>query len=510
MVVVTPQDVKIVIQVITFVYEVYRTVKNHKELCSRLKDTCESFETPLNSLLRNRAQLPSVNDRALSNLKKAIEESAQFMQVHGRKTLILDVLRCHKIKDEYTDLMSRLLQTSQILQFGVITNAAISGIEIQSALELDQRVLGENLLKWNLELIEVNRAKITNEVSAMMKMKDKKIDDLSVMLSTVIEKLQNIERVVPNYHEMVQKSEAIFEAVYDNTSENVAVSSLLSSPLAVDFRLYDKSSNFLGKGSFASVFECTYQGKLRAVKIFENTSHLSEKEKKVLLREARIMNILDHENILKFFGCDIPSGIMIVELAVGSLHSVTHNNYPLIPNKQEMKFRWSYQIAKGLEYLHFHSVIHRDVKPQNVLIIVKGDEFVAKIADFGLASAVSVSSIGASSTVKMIGTAPYMAPEILDSPLQKSESVDIYAYGIMMNEVMSETRPWHGYEPMQIRVQVQAKNRPELFIPENDNEDVLFEVIGNSDQGCLAQDKNKRYSASEICVRLSRNESKVY
>lgn len=105
-------------------------------------------------------------------------------------------------------------------------------------------------------------------------------------------------------------------------------------------------------------------------------------------------------------------------------------------------------VAEGMAYLHSLSppVIHRDIKPHNVLLTRDGR---GKLCDFGLVGTRSVTA----------GTPNYMAPELLHSK-PHSSAVDVYAFGVLLNEMFAREVPWDGYAPADIKARVADGGRP--------------------------------------------------
>ncbi|MBN1954141.1 MAG: protein kinase [Anaerolineae bacterium] len=98
-------------------------------------------------------------------------------------------------------------------------------------------------------------------------------------------------------------------------------------------------------------------------------------------------------------------------------------------------------IADALDFAHSdHGVIHRDVKPSNILIRRRGGKEEAVLADFGIAKAIQ--DIEASKSIKIVGTTPYMAPEQLDNPRGIDHRADIYALGVVTYQMLVDELPF--------------------------------------------------------------------
>jgi serine/threonine protein kinase len=185
------------------------------------------------------------------------------------------------------------------------------------------------------------------------------------------------------------------------------------------------------------------------------------------------------------------------------------------------KMVWLHQVATALRYLHCHQVIHRDIKPANILLVstpsALASQYYAKISDFGVSTAISMTSTRGTRTGGKVGTSAYMAPELFDDDLSSSEmyssALDIYAFGILANEVLALEKPWKDCtsEVQIIRLVCDKVKRPPLFVPRSNdsNEKALLTLIGSEKSGCLHQDRLQRPSALRVCEDFSHFEGPV-
>ena len=97
----------------------------------------------------------------------------------------------------------------------------------------------------------------------------------------------------------------------------------------------------------------------------------------------------------------------------------------------DLSLRFLYQIARALQYLHSNNIVHRDIKPENILL---DRDFFVKLCDFGCAINVSEES----KQTSVCGTYEYMAPEVVDNPLQQAHTskVDIWGLGVLFYEML--------------------------------------------------------------------------
>ena len=208
---------------------------------------------------------------------------------------------------------------------------------------------------------------------------------------------------------------------------------------------------FLGEGGFAKVFKVRKRktGEIVALKI----PKLDEKTSKIFLRELAAWFNLNHKNIVKLHGADIfPIPYIEMEYVEGvkvdNKVVRTLDEYPK-PVDEKLALKIVKEIAEGLKHAHSRGVIHRDLKPLNVLL--KSD-LTPKITDFGLAK---LSALSSRSTVK--GYSPlYAAPEQIDEKTYGStdERTDIYQLGLIFYELLTGRLPYEGTTPAAVLAKI--------------------------------------------------------
>jgi serine/threonine protein kinase len=148
------------------------------------------------------------------------------------------------------------------------------------------------------------------------------------------------------------------------------------------------------------------------------------------MKEASLMSTLRHPNIVLFLSASIkpPHVYIITELcSKGSLYDVLMNTAPQgITGKMRKQF--ALDAALGMLYLHSESIIHRDLKTQNLLV---NENFSVKVADFGTSKIVTEDR-----TLTQCGTVTYAAPEIFSRKGRVTHKVDVYSFGIVLYVVL--------------------------------------------------------------------------
>jgi len=210
----------------------------------------------------------------------------------------------------------------------------------------------------------------------------------------------------------------------------------------------------IGKGSFGEVRKAVHlkTGKLRAIKIikFDLKSNTDRKE---IVSEIMMLKDLDHPNIVKiieyfessnclFIVMELIEGKPLIEYIIRNMKSLSQANIAAILT----------QILSAMAYLHSKSIVHRDIKSENVLF----DGKVATLVDFGLSRNLK----NKRGFEEVEGTALYMAPEVIKS--SGTEKGDIWACGVMFYILVSGSFPFQGANSMEIQKKIENN---ELTVP---------------------------------------------
>ncbi|KAH0788608.1 TKL family protein kinase [Histomonas meleagridis] len=182
-----------------------------------------------------------------------------------------------------------------------------------------------------------------------------------------------------------------------------------------------------------------------AVKILHQRA-LKQPELESFRREIYTLATLNHYALLRFVGYTEDSPFLIVTeyMQNGSLFDVLRKNpTALTPTIRSLI---AYDVAQGMKYLHERNIIHRDLKSLNVLL---DDKYHAKICDFGM-----VRTHKDGPMTGLIGTAHWMAPEVLMSKPSYDEKVDVYSYGIFLWELLTGGMPYQNMKPAEITLGV--------------------------------------------------------
>jgi serine/threonine-protein kinase len=217
-----------------------------------------------------------------------------------------------------------------------------------------------------------------------------------------------------------------------------------------------------------------------------------------MLREARAAAALEHPNIVTIydvgeltFGGDEPSCFIAMELVEGTplRDYVGRRDVPLA-----RRIGWLADIARALAFAHGRGIIHRDVKPDNVMIRQDG---VAKVLDFGLARrAVGVASPSdcAFPTLtgegQVLGTPRYMAPEQMQGAVLDGRA-DQFSWGVIAYELLAGQSPWGGSDSIQLIAQVLTHEPPPMLTLDPTLPSGLATIVHRA----IARDRADRYES---------------
>ncbi|KAJ6742217.1 SERINE/THREONINE-PROTEIN KINASE UNC-51-RELATED [Salix viminalis] len=202
----------------------------------------------------------------------------------------------------------------------------------------------------------------------------------------------------------------------------------------------------IGSGSFSVVWHARHRVHGTEVAIKEIvTNRLSERLQESLMSEIFILKRINHPNIVRLHDIiEVPGRILIVlEYCKGgdlSMYIQRHGKVPEAIAKHFMQ-----QLAAGLQILRDNNLIHRDLKPQNLLLSMSDNNEVLKIADFGFARSLQPSDLAET----MCGSPLYMAPEIMQ--LQKYDAkADLWSVGAILFQLVTGKTPYTGNNQLQL------------------------------------------------------------
>ena len=252
----------------------------------------------------------------------------------------------------------------------------------------------------------------------------------------------------------------------------------------------------IGNGGMATVYKakCHVLNRFVAIKVLKEEFTTDEEFIRRFNVEAQSAAGLTHPNIVSIYDVGHEDGIyfIVMELIQGKTLKQIINEEGKLPWKWSVNI--AIQIASALEAAHRNNIIHRDIKPHNIIITEDG---VAKVTDFGIAKAVSNSTITAFGTT--IGSVHYFSPEHARGGFTDAKS-DLYSLGVVMYEMLTGRVPFDADTPVSIALKHMQEKPVE---PIRINPDIPL-AVNNIIMKAMQKEPSARYSsATEMLKDLS-------
>lgn len=219
------------------------------------------------------------------------------------------------------------------------------------------------------------------------------------------------------------------------------------------------------------------------VKLIKVDPHNLDKSKNRFLREVQSTIKLSHPNVVSVYDVDDSDEyqILVTEVIIGpTLKTYIQENHPLAI---EEVVSLSRMILDGIGHAHDSGIIHRDIKPQNILLNEQND---VKITDFGIAKAMSETRM--TETNQVMGSVQYISPEQAKGQ-STDERTDIYSFGIVLYEMLAGDVPYHGETPVSIAIKQISEPMPDILDIRPDVPVALQRII----KKCTEKDMDARY-----------------
>ncbi len=203
----------------------------------------------------------------------------------------------------------------------------------------------------------------------------------------------------------------------------------------------------LGTGGMAVVYKarCHRLNRLVAIKILKDDNLDDEDFRRRFHAESQAVAMLSHPNIVSVY--DVSTSLMADYIVMELIEGITLKQYMekkgVLNWKETLHF--AIQIAKALEHAHSKGIVHRDIKPHNVMVLKNGS---VKVMDFGIARLISR---GNTLTKEALGSVHYISPEQAKGGRVDDRS-DIYSLGVVMYEMMAGRPPYDGESPVAVAI----------------------------------------------------------
>lgn len=251
----------------------------------------------------------------------------------------------------------------------------------------------------------------------------------------------------------------------------------------------------IGEGGMALVYKAKDRllNRYVAIKVLKNEFVNDEEFIKKFRRESQSAASLSHPNIVSIYDVgmekigDNDIYYIVMEYIRGkTLKEVIREKGKLMVDET---LNYSIQIAEALQHAHKNHIVHRDIKPHNIMITEEG---IVKVTDFGIARAASSSTV--TNTSSIVGSVHYFSPEQARGGYTDEKS-DIYSLGIVMYEMITGKVPFEGDSP----ISVALKHIQENVVPPKEIDSSIPTGLQNIILKCIKKNQSERYtSAGEL------------
>lgn len=253
----------------------------------------------------------------------------------------------------------------------------------------------------------------------------------------------------------------------------------------------------VGKGGMAVVYKATDKmlGRNVAIKILREEFKENEEFIRRFQVESQAAASLSHQNVVQIYDVGEEDGLHYIVMEL--LEGVTLKNYikskgGLLPKREAMNF--AMQICRALEHAHSKHVVHRDIKPQNIVLTESGK---IKVADFGIARAAN-NTTTVNSGQYAVGSAHYLSPEQARGGYTDHRS-DIYSLGVVMYELFTGSLPFDAEESIAVVMQ-HINDEPRL--PSEVNPDITPGIEAIIMRAMCKEQRMRYNDATEILEDL--------
>ncbi|MCH5349159.1 MAG: Stk1 family PASTA domain-containing Ser/Thr kinase [Oscillospiraceae bacterium] len=250
-------------------------------------------------------------------------------------------------------------------------------------------------------------------------------------------------------------------------------------------------TELIGIGGMADVYKATdiLEDRTVAVKILKNEFADNEDFVRRFRNESKAIAVLSHPNIVKIFDVGFTDRIQFIVMEY--IDGITLKEFM----EQQGVLKWKdsihfiIQILRALQHAHDRGIVHRDIKPQNIMLFPDGT---IKVMDFGIAR--FAREEGKTISDKAIGSVHYISPEQARGDVTDEKS-DIYSVGVMMYEMLTGEKPFDGDNPVSVAL-MHMQNDAKMLREVNDSvPEGLEEIVMRA----MQKESSKRYqSASEM------------
>ena len=247
----------------------------------------------------------------------------------------------------------------------------------------------------------------------------------------------------------------------------------------------------IGTGGMAVVYKakCHYLNRLVAIKILKSDLAQDEDFRRRFNAESQAVAQLSHPNIVSVY--DVSKGGDVEYIVMELIDGITLKQY--MEKRGQLSWREALhfitQIMRALSHAHSRGIVHRDIKPQNIMVLRDGS---VKVADFGIAC---LENSAQTLTQEALGSVHYISPEQARGDRADARS-DIYSSGVVLYEMLTSRLPFEGESAVSVAIQ-HLSSIP--LAPREINPDIP-EALELICMKAMAQDINKRYPSADAMI----------
>ena len=256
--------------------------------------------------------------------------------------------------------------------------------------------------------------------------------------------------------------------------------------------------NVIGQGGMATVYGAydRVSGRSVAIKILNKQLEQNPEQIKLFVNESTALSLLSHPNIVMVYNTAITSSIkyFVMEYVEGITLKSHIEHRGALPEREILYY--ASQILSALDYIHSKSIIHCDIKPQNIILLQNGS---IKVADFGISRLNSMIDAKEEKSDVAVGTVYYVSPEQAQGKTPKKAS-DLYSLGVMLYELITGTLPFYHENATEVAKMQISKEPTPPSVYRRDMSVGLEQIILRA----MEKDPARRYaSASEMLIDIN-------
>ncbi len=252
-------------------------------------------------------------------------------------------------------------------------------------------------------------------------------------------------------------------------------------------------TELIGVGGMANVYRGRdiMENRIVAVKILKSEYSENEEFVRRFRNESKAIAVLSHPNIVKIYDVGYENSMQYIVMEY--IDGITLREY--IEQQGMLKWRdcvhFTIQILRALQLAHDRGIVHRDIKPQNVMLLSDGS---IKVMDFGIAR--FSREVENTDSEKTMGSVHYVSPEQA-SGTRTDERSDIYSVGVMMYEMLTGRKPFNGDTP----VAVALKHMHDAPVPPSEYVSSIYPGLEEIILHAMEKDPAKRYQSASGMIR---------